>query len=405
MWGAFMLALVFASGNAYASRNFQLGMSAAFTGPSGGLGVELFRGSVAYFTFLNQQGGINGKPIVILPRDDGYQPDPAIQNTIELTQRPDVQCLFGYVGTPTVTRILPLLKGYGGDQKILFFPFTGAESQRQGPYSKYVFNLRASYRQELSELVNKLVGLGRKRIAVFYQADAYGRSGWDGVRRALSFRNLTMVGEATYRRGTGFGQSMDEQVRILAQAKPDVIISIGAYAACAGFIRDARNTGLNVPIANVSFVGSENLLILLERAEKELGKQYTHDLINTQVVPSYEDLSLPAVREYRHLMETIPVPPPFEADKAYHSLRYSFTGFEGFLNAKLMTAVLRKMEESSSGDLMEAAESLHDYDIGIGTSVGFSSDNHQALKRVYFTTVQDGRFVPLSEEQWELWRK
>lgn len=401
---AFVFCVLFVT-RTHAMNSYVLGMSAAFTGPSGGLGVELYRGSVAAFTQLNQHGGINGKPVVVITLDDGYQPNPAINNTIEFLKKDEALCLFDYVGTPTVTRILPLLKGYKGRRKLLFFPFTGAEPQRQEPYSDYVFNLRASYRQELAGLVNQFVDLGRKRLVVFYQADAYGRSGWDGARRALAAYGMGIAGEATYRRGARFEDTMVEQVEILKRARPDAILSIGSYAACAAFIRDARDMGLDVPIANVSFVGSENMLALLEKAGGIKGRDYTGSLINTQVVPSYEDLSLPAVREYRALMDKAPPAPPAEADPAYRPLKYSFTSFEGYLNAKVMTHILKKLDQSPALGLGGAAESLKDVDLGIDVTVSFGPDRHQGLNRVYFTTVQDGKFVPISEEQWESWRK
>ena len=96
--------------------------------------------------------------------------------------------------------------------------------------------------------------VGRRRIAVFYQADAYGRSGWAGVRAALGRHGEQIVGEASYRRGTQFTASMRPQVEILKAAQPDAVICIGAYAACAGFARDAVDLRLRVPIANLSFV-------------------------------------------------------------------------------------------------------------------------------------------------------
>lgn len=390
---------------AWASESFLLGMSAAFTGPSKGLGVELYRGSMAYFAFLNESGGINGNHVNIVPLDDGYQPGPAIENTIQFLEDENILCLFNYVGTPTVTRILPLLKGYKGHQKLLFFPFTGAEPQRQQPYKSYVFNLRASYVDEIDGLVNRFADGGRRRIAVFYQADAYGRSGWDGTRKALAVRNLSLAGEATYRRGASFEDSMRRQVDILMRSRPDAVISVGSYAACAAFIRDARDMGLDVPIANVSFVGSENLLVLLEKAEAESGQDYTRNLVNTQIVPSYEDLSLPAVREYRKCMDRYAPPPPSLTADHYLPLKYSFTSFEGFLNAKAMAQILASYEEAPTSGIRWAAEFIRNADLGIDVPVNFSPGNHQGLEKVYFTTVRDGKFVPLDEEQWQSWRK
>lgn len=398
--GLILLACLLLPGLAQANQ-YVLGMSAAFTGPSRGLGIELYRGSRAYFTHLNENGGVGGQPVVIKTMDDGYQPNPAIQNTISLIEQEDIRCLFNYVGTPTVTRILPLLKGHAGYRKVLFFPFTGAQSQRQMPYSQYVFNLRASYRQELEELVHKFISLGVRRMAVFYQADAYGRSGWDGARRALAEYGLSIVGEATYRRGSSFEESMSAQVRILQRSEPEVVLSIGSYAACAAFVREARDLEFNVPIANVSFVGSENMLSLLQQAGSSNGHDYTTKLINTQVVPSYEDLSLPAVREYREVMDAIRPAAPKQADPYYIPLKYSFTSFEGFLNAKLMGIILEKMHQVPSLGLTGAAESLQNVDIGIDVPVSFSKSRHQGLDKVYFTTVEGGSFVPMVKEHWD----
>ena len=184
--------------------------------------------------------------------------------------------------------MLPILKSNAQMHIYLFFPFTGAQPHRQPPYDEFVFNLRASYQQETGGLVDNFVREGRKRIAVFYQVDAYGRSGWDGVRSTLAQYGLRIVGEATYRRGTTYSDSLKQQVEILKATEPDAIISIGAYAACAAFIRDARDSGLNVPIANVSFVGTEFLINLLLKEGRQSGRDYTGNLINSQVVPSYE---------------------------------------------------------------------------------------------------------------------
>ena len=129
-----------------------LGTSAAFTGPSRGLGNELYRGAMAYFSQVNESGGIGGRPIALKLYDDGYQPDPCVQNTLKLMLEDQVFLLFGYVGTPTVTRVLPMLKKFQEQQIYMFFPFTGAQPQREPPYGDFAFNLRASYRQETAGL-------------------------------------------------------------------------------------------------------------------------------------------------------------------------------------------------------------------------------------------------------------
>jgi ABC-type branched-subunit amino acid transport system substrate-binding protein len=382
-----------------------IGMSAAFKGPAQGLGIELYRGSMAYIKEINKAGGVHGRQIVMHFYDDGYNPTPAIENTIKLVEEDDVFLLFDYVGTPTVTRVLPLLSRYKDKPIYLFFPFTGAQPQREAPYDEFVFNLRASYRQETAGLVDNFVKLNRKRIGVFYQADAYGQSGSDGVKRALSSYGLEIVGEATYTRNTPFEESYAEQVKILKEANAEAIIMIGAYQACAGFIRDARDDKWDVPIANVSFVGSESLLNLLSNPSSESGLDYTINLINSQVVPSYEDTSLPAVKEYRELMdEYASLLPEGLSEEEYESLPYSFVSFEGFLNAKLLVEILLQMGEHPEREGIRATvESIQDLDLGIDVPISFDSNTHQGLQTIYYTTVKDEHFVPIKE--WEEWAK
>ena len=389
-----------ATGNAagFTDTEIVLGMSAAFSGPSRGLGIELYRGAAAYFTHVNRAGGVGGRKIVLRTYDDGYQPNPSVENTVRLMLKDRVFALFGYVGTPTVTRVLPLLKKFQDEKTYLFFPFTGAQPQRQPPYGEFAFNLRASYRQETGGLVDNFVAVGRKRIGMFYQADAYGRSGWAGVRRALGKYGLKIVGEATYRRGQKFTSVMRRQAQILKNARADAVICIGAYAACAAFLRDAVDNGLRVPIANLSFVGSENLLKLIAESQDE-PKRYTELLVNSQVVPSYEDASIPAVREYRELMRRYNPQPPKELLKeAYTPFAHSFVSLEGFLDAKLMVEILRRMgDRPERGKLENAVFSVKDFDLGVGVPVSFSANRRQGLDRVYYTVVDGGRFVPLDD--------
>jgi ABC-type branched-subunit amino acid transport system substrate-binding protein len=382
-----------------------VGMSAAFKGPSRGLGVEMYRGARAWFDEVNLLGGVHGRKVRLVARDDGYDPGPAVANTLRLIKEDHVFVLFGYVGTPTTTRVLPLLERYRDRSICLFCPFTGAEPLRTGPYARHVFNLRASYRQETAGLVNHFVRVRRQRIAVFYQIDAYGRSGWDGVRRALEKHRLKIVTEATYRRGTSFDASMKQQVDILRERRPDAVICVGAYAACAAFVRDARDAGWDVPIANVSFVGSENMVALLHRHGRRTGRDYTTGLINSQVVPCPTQTDLPAVKLYQEMMKKHrPQTPAGLADTDYEPLPSSFTSLEGFLAARMVVTVLQKLgRDPKRQDLARAAEALGKLDLGLNRPAALGPNRHQALDEVYFTVVDKGRFVPLTEAGWKRW--
>ncbi len=387
---------------AVASRTIKIGMSAAFTGTAAGLGTELYRGAQAYYDEINDRGGIHGRPISVAVFDDRYEPLPCVMNTLRLLEEEGVFLLSGYVGTPTLTRALPFIMHYAQEHDedlAVVGVFTGAQPQREPPYGEYVFNIRASYRQEMMALVDQFWRAGAREFGVFYQIDAYGRSGTDGVARGLARRGATIAAEATYARGARFEDDMSLAVKALQEGGVDAVLCTGAYQGCAAFIRSARDLGWNVPISNLSFVGSEALLDLLTERGRKTGRDYTRALINSQVVPSYDDLTLPGVREYRALMDkNNPAIPHSLRDPRYTPRSYSFISLEGFINARVIVEGLRRAgPRLTRHGFRQGLESLRDYDLGIGAPLSFGANRHQGLDSVYFTHVEKDRWVPITD--------
>ena len=377
----------------------RIGMSAAFRGTAAGLGTEFYRGAQAYYNDVNGKGGVHGRAISVVALDDGYEPIPCVKNTIRLLEKEPVFLLSNYVGTPTLTRALPVIKRYADSQVVLVGNFTGAQPQREPPYAEHVFNIRASYRQEMMALVDRFWQLGARKFGVYYQIDAYGRSGSDGVARGLAQRGVRIVAEATYRRGAAFTEDMTPAVSALRRAGVDVVLCTGAYQGCGAFVRTARDAGWTVPISNLSFVGSDAMLSLLVKHGKATGRDYTRALVNSQVVPSYDDLSLPAVAEYRLLMDrhNPPVPEALR-DPSYAVQRYSFISLEGFVNAKVIVEALQRTgPQPTRAAFRQALESLRGFDLGIGAALTFGPERHQGLDSVYFTRVQGERWVPIAD--------
>jgi len=387
---------------AVASRTIKIGMSAAFTGTAAALGTELYRGAQAYYDEINDRGGIHGRPISVAVFDDRYEPLPCVMNTLRLLEEEGVFLLSGYVGTPTLTRALPFIKQYAQEHDedlAVVGVFTGAQPQREPPYVEYVFNIRASYRQEMMALVDQFWRAGAREFGVFYQIDAYGRSGTDGVARGLARRGATIAAEATYARGARFEDDMSLAAKTLREGGVDVVLCTGVYQGCAAFIRSARDLGWNVPISNLSFVGSEALLGLLTEHGRKTGRDYTRAIINSQVVPSYDDPTLPGVREYRAIMDkNNPAIPHSLRDPRYTPRSYSFISLEGFINAKVIVEGLRRAgPRLTRHGFRQGLESLRDYDLGIGAPLSFGANRHQGLDSVYFTRVENDRWVPITD--------
>jgi len=249
-------------------------------------------------------------------------------------------------------------------------------------------------------MVDAFVSMGKKRIGIFVQDDAYGASGRDGVRRALKEKGLDVVADTTYPRGQVFDVSAAPQVKILRDAKVDAIIAVGAYQACAALVRDARSTGWLVPIHNVSFVGADQMLSLLTAEEHKRGTRLTQNLINTQVVPSYDDLSVKLVREYRAAMERYsPTRPKASGNDQYTpTSRYTFGSLEGYLSARVFLRVLQKAgKDLTRRGFYEAAESMGRFDVGLGVTAELSASHHQALDTVWFTSVGKNGWTPVRD--------
>jgi branched-chain amino acid transport system substrate-binding protein len=359
-----------------------LGQAAAFTGPSAGLGVEFWRGASAAFAEANAKGGVQSRSVRLVLADDAYEASQAAPAVVKLVSKDQVFALFGGVGTPTMVKALPVVLNFHNKTGLFYFSnVSGAQPQRELPYFPAIFNVRASYREELQAVVDALVASGRTRIGLYLQDDAFGASGRDGAQRALKSHQLTVTAEATYPHGQKFEVSVAEQVRILREAKVQAVISVGSYQAAAAFIRDARAGGLTVPIHNVSFVGAEQMLRLLLDAEKASGKTLTSNLLITQVVPGVDDTATPLVAAYRAAMDRFGNGLPAASDGTYKPMaRYGFLSLEGYLSARAFLAILAKAgRDLTRAGFQAAAEGMGSFDLGAGVPLEFSSARHQAL--------------------------
>src|SRR5205814_1120936 len=152
----------------------------------------------AYFDYVNSQGGVHGRKIALKTRDDKYEANLCVEATKKLIGEDKVFALVSYVGTPTTGAAMPTIT----EAKVpLVGPFTGAELLRT-PVNRYVFNVRASYYDETEKIVEQLVSTGNKKIAVFYQDDAYGQAGLKGVDIAVAKRDLKIAALGKVERNT-----------------------------------------------------------------------------------------------------------------------------------------------------------------------------------------------------------
>ena len=347
------------------------GQSAAFTGPARELGLNMRIGIEAAFAEANEQGGVHGRRLELIYRDDAYEPEAAATNTVHLIEDEGVFALIGAVGTPTSRSATPVASEAGVPY---IAPFTGAEFLRD-PQWQNILNLRSSYYQETEEMVARLTeDLGISRIAVLYQDDSFGRAGYRGARLALERRDMEPVAIGLYTRNT---TAVKTALLDLRQGDPEAIIMIGAYKPVAAFIAWSRHSGFNPIFMTVSFVGSNALA-------RELGAD-GEGVYVTQVVPFPTDSSLPVTAEYLEALGS------YAPDK-----EPGFVSFEGYLAGRLAIAGLQECgREVDRSCFLNGLRSLDVVDLS-GFQLRYGQSDNQGSDQVFLTTIgADGEYIPV----------
>lgn len=353
-------------------KEIRFGMVAPFSGPARELGRQMKLGIETVFNVINSGGGIYGRQLRLVSVDDGYEPARTGDAMRQLGDKDEVFGVIGNVGTPTAEVAVP----YALEHRMLFFGgFTGAGLLRRDPPDRYVFNYRASYAEETDAVVRYLVKVRQLRpdqIAVFAQQDGYGDAGYSGVTKAM--RALGVAGTTLrldYKRNT---VDVDEAVARLRARRSQIkaVVMVATYRAAAKFIEKTRDLYPAMIYTNVSFVGSTALAEEL----KLLGPRFANGVIVTQVVPAVDSYST-IILEYKTALGTYF---PGEAP--------DYVSLEGYVAARVLVETLKRAgPQLDTEKLVETLESLHDYDMGLGTLIGFGRTEHQASHKVWGTML------------------
>jgi ABC-type branched-subunit amino acid transport system substrate-binding protein len=376
----------------------ELGMSGVFSGPSRELGQNMMLGVETSFMAENDKGGVHGRRLTLTALDDGYEEARAAETVRELLGERQVFALVGNVGTPTSAVAAP----FASQNKAVFFgALSGAPVLREDPPDRYVFNYRASYREETARSVKYLLDIEKlapEQIVVFAQDDSFGDAGFEGVTKALRANGYSDVEtlRVGYKRNT---TDVDDAVaQLLAyHDRPDAspsgerakggsgrapkhpvkaVVMVATYRAAAKFIQKvhAIRRLKNTLFFNVSFVGSETLAEELESVSPEpCSKVYV-----TQVVPPF-DSGATGVRRYRDALA-----------KYQPQAQPGFVSLEGFIVGEIFVEALKRTgPELTTERLVDTLERIDELDLGYGTRVEFSPSEHQGSHKVWGTKLDE----------------
>lgn len=346
--------------------DINIGESVPTSGLAGDTGKALALGASIYFSRVNAQGGINGEPINLITRDDGYDATRTLANTRELIDKENAVALIGYYGT---TPLQELIKSKMLDTAgiPLVGAYTGADSVRT-PGSAYFFQTRAGYTQEVEKIVALLnEHLGVTRIAVLAQKDGFGEAGYTAIKNELAKRNLQLAGEGWYDKTTG---DTNAAAQALAKANPEAIIMVAISKPAGTFAKQFKALGGTSQLYGLSAIQFDNVT-------RQAGLGAAHGIGLSQVFPAPTNAQLKLVREFQA-----------DADSFLKSGDYpSYALLEGYISARLLTEALKRAGKNPTrASVYAALTNMHHYDLG-GFVIDFNDKKRLGSSFVELTMI------------------
>ncbi|MGP4001042.1 ABC transporter substrate-binding protein [Streptomyces sp. 8N706] len=236
-------------------KTIKLGGIYPMSGPASAYGT-ISKGISAYFKYINEKGGIDGRKVEFVVRDDGYQPPKAVEEARRLVEREKVFAVFQTLGTPSTAAVWDYL-----NQQKVPQPFVATGASVWGTDTKHPWTMgwQPNYVSESRVYANHLKESKPKaKVAVLFQNDDFGKDLLGGFKQAIKGSKVKVIAEESYE---VTDPSVSAQMSNLARSKADVLLNIttpkfGSQALAA----DAKNTKWN-PLHIVNSVSASTSVL------------------------------------------------------------------------------------------------------------------------------------------------
>jgi branched-chain amino acid transport system substrate-binding protein len=310
------------------SSHITIGSTAALTGILAGAGIDQNAGITAAFHSINKAGGIHGRELRLVMKDDGYVPAKSVENIKQMLEGNSVFAFMSCIGTANNAAIIPMIEQAGVPY---VGPVTGASSLRQ-PGQRNVFHVRASYTDEVTRVTQQLVAMGLQDIAVIYLDNGFGKEvakDADAAIKAAQRKSVLTIPVAVD------GKNVAQVVEQVQAAKPTVIFLGTTGTTSTALILELRNRMPGLPIVGLSVSVISSELPKLGNALQGLAM--------SQVFPDATSQKLESVRNFHAAMHAAGKENPGN------------TSFEGYVNAMVMAEGLRRAGRDVTRDKLRLA--------------------------------------------------
>jgi branched-chain amino acid transport system substrate-binding protein len=346
----------------------KIGQTTSYSGPASQYG-SIAKVQEAYFRMLNENGGIKGRKINLISRDDGYSPPKSVEQVRKLVEDDEVSFMFNSFGGPTNAAQSKYLNRLNVPQL-----FVGTGAHYWGDIQNYPWSMgwQPSFRTEARVFAkNILTKIPNAKVAIFYQNDDFGKDYLLGIKDVLDKQSAAkIVTELSYETTA---PTVDSQVVSLRAINPDAVVLAAIPKFAAQFIRKSAEMNWN-PIVYVTG-GAAGVPTTTEGVKGRTDLNlYTGTFFKDWSEPKWKED--PALSDYFQFMEKY-APGIAVAD---------FSPVYGYSVAQTIVEVLKKCgDDLSRGNILRQASSISNLSLPLltpGITVNTSAEDHFPIEQL-----------------------
>ncbi|MGV9992852.1 ABC transporter substrate-binding protein [Streptomyces sp. NPDC003374] len=324
----------------------KLGGIYPLSGPASAYGT-ISQGVSAYFHHVNDKGGIHGRKVEFVVRDDGYQPPKAVEEARRLVEQEKVFAVFQTLGTPSTAAVRDYLNKRQVPQP---FVATGASVWGTDDQHPWTIGWQPNYVAEARVYAKYLRDARpRARVAVLYQNDDFGKDLLGGFRKAVAGSGVEVVATQSYE---VTDPSVSAQMTSLARSRADVLLDVTTPKfASQALAADARNTAWN-PLHIVNNVASSAAVL------KPVGFRNVQGVVSATYFKDPADRQWagdPEIRTYKEALHKYE--PSADPDNQFNAY--------GWAVASSLHKALDTMKCPTREGLRDAVRHLRDVKVGL----------------------------------------
>ncbi len=369
-------------GTGTAEAEIRIGNLMPYTGSLAAF-ATIGRAEAAYFTMINDRGGINGRKINFLSLDDSASPKEAAEKTRELVERNSVLFMFGSLGTPgnLATR------GYLNERQIpQLFIASGDEEWAHPRKFPWTMGWQPPFRAEGRIFANYIqIAYPGRKIAVLWENDQFGRDLYRGLREGLAETAKLIVADIAF---DADGNSIDGQIQILKDSGAEMLVFNGTPSIAARAIRKAAELDWYPAI----FLNNASASIA--SALRPAGLQNSVGVISTAFLKDAGDSMWkedPAIKEWSAFMDKYY--PDGDKDDGY--------ALYGYAAAETIVQVLTQCgDDLSRENVMKQATSLKDYRNSLllpGIAINTGPRDYRPIKQMRLVQFDGNAWQPIGD--------